>query len=92
MEKHIKKAPSANEAQSFSTSNMRSYTISSKNHNNSLSNWNLNVKFVFQMIDETNSIPQLYNMVQECREEGRPHIIAYIDNRIDTLKERLRYV
>ena len=75
MIKRIKKAPTAIEA-------------TSKNTINSLSDWDLKVKLVFQMIDETNSIPQLYSMAQECREEGRPHIIAYIDNRIAQLKER----
>ena len=55
---------------------------------NSLSDWNANVKIVFQMIEETNSIPQLYCMANECREEGRPHIVAYIENRIAQLRER----
>ena len=55
---------------------------------NSLSEWDLKVKFVFQMIDETNSIPQLYCMASECKEEGRPHIVAYIENRIAQLRER----
>lgn len=57
-------------------------------NNNSISDWNLKVKLVFQMIDETESINQLRCMQQECKEEGRPHIIAYIDNRIEQLKER----
>ena len=57
-------------------------------NNNSLSEWNTKVKIVFQMIDETNSIPQLYCMAKECKEEGRPHIVAYIENRIAQLKER----
>ena len=56
--------------------------------NNSLSEWNTKVKIVFQMIDETNSIPQLYCMAKECQEEGRPHIVGYIENRIAQLKER----
>ena len=56
--------------------------------NNSLSDWNLKVKIVFQMIDEENRIPQLYSMRNECIEEGRPHIAAYIENRIEILKER----
>ena len=56
-------------------------------NNNSISDWNLKVKLVFQMIDETESINQLRCMQQECREEGRSYIIAYIDNRIEQLKE-----
>lgn len=76
MIKRIKKAPTAIEADTNLTSI------------NSLSDWNLNVKIVFQMIDETNSIPQLYCMANECREEGRPHIVAYIENRIAQLRER----
>lgn len=54
----------------------------------SLSDFELKVKIVFQMIDEENRIPQLYSMRNECLEEGRPHIAAYIENRIELLKER----
>ena len=55
--------------------------------NNSLSDWQLQVKFVFNMIDQENRIPQLYCMRSECEEEGRPHIAAYIDNRIDKIRQ-----
>lgn len=54
----------------------------------SLSDFELKVKIVFNMIDEENRIPQLYSMRNECLEEGRPHIAAYIENRIELLKER----
>ena len=54
----------------------------------SLSDFELKVKTVFNMIDEENRIPQLYSMRNECLEEGRPHIAAYIENRIEILKER----
>lgn len=59
-----------------------------KSTTNSLSDWNLKVKIVFQMIDEENRIPQLYCMQQEAKEPGKPHIVAYIDNKIEQLKER----
>lgn len=59
-----------------------------KSTTNSLSDWNLKVKIVFQMIDEENRIPQLYCMMQEATELGKPHIVAYIDNKIEQLKER----
>lgn len=54
---------------------------------NTLSDFELNVKFVFNLIDNENRIPQLYCMIQECEEEGRPHIAAYIENRINRIKE-----
>ena len=57
-------------------------------NNSILSEWNQKVKLVFLMIDETENINQLECMKQECKEEGRPHIVAYIDNRIEQLKER----
>lgn len=55
--------------------------------NNSLSDWQTQVKIVFNLIDQENRIPQLYCMRSECMEEGRPHIAAYIDNRIGKIKE-----
>ena len=57
-------------------------------NNSILSEWNQKVKLVFLMIDETENINQLECMRQECKEEGRPHIVAYIDNRIEQIKER----
>lgn len=56
-------------------------------NNNRLTDWQLQVKLVFQMIDKENRIPQLYCMRKECLEEGRPHIAAYIDNRIGKIQE-----
>ena len=67
----------------------REHAINHLNNSiNTLSDFNLKVKIVFQMIDETNSINQLLCMQQECKEEGRPHLVAYIDNRISQLRER----
>lgn len=54
---------------------------------NTLSDFNLKVKIVFNLIDKENRIPQLYCMRNECLEEGRPHIAAYIDNRIAKIRE-----
>ena len=53
---------------------------------NSLSDWDIAVKRVFNMIDNENRIPQLRCMRKECEEEGRPHIAAYIDARIYAIK------
>ena len=58
-------------------------------NNSILSEWDKKVKIVFQMISEMENINQLRCMQQECKEEGRPHLVAYIDNRIAQLKERL---
>lgn len=54
----------------------------------SLSDFELKVKIVFNMIDEENRIPQLNCMRQEAKELGKPHIVAYIDDKIEQLKER----
>lgn len=53
---------------------------------NSLSEWDIAVKRVFNMIDNENRLPQLYCMRKESLEEGRPHIAAYIDDRIYSIK------
>lgn len=65
-----------------------SQRLNVNSNTNTLSDFDLKVKIVFQMIDETNSINQLRCMQLECKEEGRPHLVAYIDRQIDKLRER----
>lgn len=90
MSKHTKKAPTAIEAQSFSTSNTKSYT-----HKLILRKFDENVKYQYEIIDlieraKEASLSQLLCMIQEAKEElGKSNVVEKL---YLILNERFKYV
>lgn len=89
MSKHTKKASTAIEAQSFSTSNTKSYI------KHILKKFDENVKFTYEIIDIFEKAKEvskhtLLCMIQEAKEEiGKSYVVERLTS---ILNERFKYV